>query len=124
MVLVADDDPMLSEVLRAWLEREGYPVEVCHDGEKAYERVRDPRCRCLVLDIQMPRLNGAELLMLMQGENLRVPVIVVAGFPDFEEKEMKNFRNVVKFFPKPFDMRALLEEVRKHAGPPPVPAAP
>lgn len=112
MVLIVDDDMMIVEVLRKWLERDGQQVEVCFNGKDAYDCVKDPRCRCVVLDVNMPVLNGIQLLLLMQAEGIRTPVVLMAGFKDFDEQEMGQFTNVVRFFQKPFSMEEMVAAVR------------
>lgn len=114
MILVVDDDRALTSVLRSVLKDEGYEVQTANSGEAAYEYVKDPKCKCVLLDMRMPGINGAELLMIMSADNLKVPVIVMAGFPDFDEAELKQFPNVKKLFHKPFypeDMVAAVREV-------------
>ena len=115
MILVVDDDKVLTQLLRTLLEDAGYEVRVAHDGETAYAHLRDSKCRGMLLDIRMPGLNGAELLMLMAAEGINTPVIVMAGFPDFDEEEMKQFPNVRKFFHKPLYPEDVLAAVREYA---------
>jgi DNA-binding NtrC family response regulator len=112
MILVVDDDKILTQLLRTLLEGEGYEVRVANGGESAYKHLKDPKCKAMLLDIRMPGINGAELLMLMAAENIKVPVIVMAGFPDFDESEMKQFPNVKKFFHKPLYPEDVLVAVR------------
>ena len=57
----------------------------------------------------------SDLLMLMAAEDIRTPVIVMAGFPDFDEEEMKQFPNVKKFFHKPLYPEDVLAAVREYA---------
>jgi len=116
MILVVDDDKVLTRLLRNLLEEDGYKVNVANDGEEAYEYLKDPDCRGMLLDMRMPGINGAELLMLMTAENIRVPVIVMAAFPDFEEEELKQFPNVKRLFHKPFIPEELLSAVKDVAG--------
>ncbi len=115
MILVADDDKVMTQLLRNLLEDEGYAVEVVHDGEQAYAHLKNSDCAGMILDIRMPGINGAELLMLMAAEQLTVPVIVVAGFPDFDEEEMKEFPNVKRFFLKPLYPEEVLSAVKEMA---------
>ena len=113
MILVVDDDPSILKLLRTALEGGGLKVVTAADGVEAYKLVRSPACKCMVLDVMMPRINGVELLLLMQADNIHVPTIVMAGFEDFSADEMKQFGNVVRFLRKPFDLQILLAEVRK-----------
>ncbi len=115
MILVVDDDKVLTQLLRTLLEGEGFEVRVAHDGETAYEQLKNPTCQAMLLDIRMPGINGAELLMLMAADGLKVPVIVMAGFPDFDEEEMKQFPNVRRMFHKPLYPEEVLAAVKEHA---------
>jgi two-component system OmpR family response regulator len=115
MIVVADDDKVLNQLLQTLLEEAGYEVNVAHDGESAYKQLTQPNCKGMILDIRMPGINGAELLMLMAADRIKVPVIVVAGFPDFDEEEMKNFPNVKRFFLKPLYPEEILGAVREIA---------
>jgi DNA-binding NtrC family response regulator len=115
MILVVDDDRILTQLLKTLLEEAGYEVRVAHDGETAYKHLKDPKCKAVLLDIRMPGINGAELLMLMAAEGIKVPAIIMAGFPDFDEAEMKQFPNVKKLFHKPLYPEDVLTAVKEFA---------
>ena len=115
MILVVDDNPRVVELLGEVLRKEGYRVETAADGLQAYEKVKEPDCKCMLLDIRMPKVNGVELLMLMQAEGIHVPTILMGGFDDFDEKEMKNFSNVVKYMHKPFELKDMIAAVNRYA---------
>lgn len=114
MILVVDDDALLAGALAVAFEKEGYQVRIANDGGEAYQYVKDPDCKLLLLDMHMPRVNGAELLILMANDGVRVPTIVMSSFRDFSASELKEFPNVVTFLQKPFEMDELLSAVRKH----------
>jgi DNA-binding response OmpR family regulator len=116
MILVVDDDHTIVKLVRELLEHEGFEVASAYNGEGAYAHLKDPKCRGVLLDMMMPGINGAELLMLMEAEKIRVPVIVMAGSPDFDEEELKNFSNVKRLLHKPFYPEDLLAAVREHIG--------
>lgn len=111
MILVVDDDAGLLRTLSRGLKARGFSVETAVDGETAFSRLVEGDCECMVLDMGMPRLNGAELLMLMQTEHVEVPVIVITGFADFSEQELSQFANVKKLISKPFMVKDLAEAV-------------
>jgi DNA-binding NtrC family response regulator len=115
MILVVDDDKVLTQLLRRLLEEAGYLVEVANSGEEAYAVLKKDNCKCMLLDIRMPGINGAELLMLMTADKIKVPVIVMAGFPDYDEEEMKQFPNVKRLFHKPLYPEEMLNAVQKIA---------
>ena len=115
MVLIVDDDESIVKLLKKALTAEGFRVETALDGVEAYNHLQAPDCKCMLLDITMPRLNGIELLLLMQAEGITIPTIVMAGFADFQESEMKEFANVVQFLHKPFELQDMIEAVNRHA---------
>ncbi|MDE0838459.1 MAG: response regulator [Kiritimatiellae bacterium] len=115
MILVVDDDEQLRELLEAALADCGYRVETAIDGADAYRHLKTEDCRCMLLDINMPRINGIELLLLMQSEGLDVPTILMADHGDFDDAELKQFESVCKFMPKPFSMVELMEAIQTHA---------
>lgn len=114
MILVVDDDHTIVHMCRAILEKEGFEVRTAGSGEEAFQHVKDPRCKGMILDMLMPGINGAGLLMLMAADKVKLPVIVLSAAPDIDEDEMLEFPNVVKLVRKPFYAEDLLALVHKH----------
>jgi DNA-binding response OmpR family regulator len=102
LVLVVDDDEKIVATIKIWLDAKGYAVDTAKDGVEAYEKLKSEAYYCMLLDINMPRVNGVELILLLQEECLDIPTVVMAGFDDFQEDELQQFRNVVRFLKKPF----------------------
>jgi len=115
MILVVDDSSALVETIAGSLERLGYSIESAADGVDAFRHLRDPKCKLMLLSMNLPRLNGAELLILMGAEGIEVPVIVMAQMEDLSADEMADFPDVVDFIKKPFPMDELVEKVQRHA---------
>lgn len=102
LILIADDRPSSRELLRTVLERAGYAVVEAEDGEEALAHARSGEPSLILLDLQMPRLDGyAVLEQLRSDERLRnIPVlaltasamrgdrerILAAGFTDYLAK--------------------------------------
>ena len=112
MILIVDDDKLVVRSITRVLKKD-FTIQTASDGVEAFEYLKSPDCKCMILDVKMPRINGIELLMLMQAEGIKLPVIVMAGFSDFTAKELKAFPNVVQFFQKPFEIEDMLEVVKK-----------
>jgi DNA-binding response OmpR family regulator len=115
VILVVDDSNALVDSISGNLERLGYSVERASDGVEAFEHLRDPRCKLMLLSLDLPKINGAELLILMGAEDIAVPVIVMAQMEDVSAEEMAEFPDVVDFIRKPFPMDELVEKVGRHA---------
>ena len=62
MTLVVDDDPLLTKLVQYRLEREGISSDVASSGEAALEMVRKNRYRVIICDVNMPGINGVDLV--------------------------------------------------------------
>ncbi len=114
MILVVDDNPMQVQFCRELLEAEGYEVRTAFTSERAYQDLKDPKCKGMLLDLQMPGINSPALLMVMAADHARTPVVALTDNPDYQEGELKQFPNVKRLLHKPFYAEDLLEAVRKH----------
>jgi len=66
---------------KAWPAERGMMVECAADGAEALARIHRNRYALVVLDWNMPHLNGGEILRAMRADGLRIPVVVVSGHP-------------------------------------------
>ena len=114
MILVVDDDPLLIQFCREILEAENYEIRAAYTTDDAYVQLRDPKCKGMLLDLQMPVINSPALLMVMSAEHALTPVITLTDNPDYSEDELKQFPNVKRLLHKPFYAEDLLAAVRKH----------
>tara|TARA_B100000678_G_scaffold276252_1_gene268893 strand:- start:468 stop:836 length:369 start_codon:yes stop_codon:yes gene_type:complete len=80
-ILIADDDPILVEILKFRLEGAGYDVAVAPDGEQALKCARDYRPDLIVLDSMMPIMAGPEVLAELKSdpELKSVPVVMLTA---------------------------------------------
>ncbi len=85
-VLIVDDDYMNLEIVRRRLSRKGFDVIVSSDGSHAFERVQQSDVDLVLLDIEMPRFTGLELLRRLRKDYspTELPVIIVSGKHDSE----------------------------------------
>lgn len=85
-VLIVEDDELISGIYRTHLEREGYSVELAHDGEVGMQRFAKVKPNLVLLDLMMPKVSGVSVLahIRSQIQNSDVPVIVFSN--SFEPK--------------------------------------
>lgn len=116
MILIVDDDNGILEMLSEKIREHGFSVRTAQETLQAYKELRDPNCKLMILDLNMPKINGAELLLLMASEGIDVPTIVTASnIPDLTEEEMRQFPHVVGFRKKPYKQNDMLSLILKHA---------
>lgn len=77
--MYAEDDPVIAELNRDMLEREGYVVDVVYNGEDAWEKYRQTTYHLLLLDIIMPGKSGFELLQAIRAEDTAMPVVIYSS---------------------------------------------
>ena len=116
-ILVADDESAILELLRTVLTLWSYEVEVCADGETALTRAVEGRFSLLLLDYQMPRMTGLEVLRRLRAANSRTPVVLMSGH--LSEPVVKETKSLpgVQLLPKPFTLAALRVALDRAAGP-------
>ncbi|HWE36218.1 MAG TPA: sigma-54 dependent transcriptional regulator [Isosphaeraceae bacterium] len=83
-ILVVDDDLFTCQIVRGFLEPEGYEVEAVADGRSALEALRGGPFHLMITDMSMPDLDGLGLLAAVRGERFPCGVIFLTGFGDTE----------------------------------------
>ncbi len=117
IILVADDEVMIRNLVTLLLQEHGYIVLSASDGQEGLELSRKyPGPIDLVItDVEMPRLNGMNLIAHLHEERPGIRSIVMSG-SDMNEIISQNVN--LQFLPKPFDGEALLGRVKAILGAP------
>ncbi len=114
LVLVADDDLNAAVLLQHVLERDGYAVEIVRDGLSALEKARDLNPDLILLDVQMPRMNGFEVTTHLRedAETARIPVVFVTAAARDPRDVVQGFQlGADDYIRKPYDYHELLARV-------------
>ena len=81
-ILVVDDEPAVCELLKTFLVHEGYNVCTAYDGDEALRSVEIHHPLVVLLDIRMPRMNGAECLRQIKATHPDIGVVMVTASED------------------------------------------
>jgi len=112
-ILVVDDQEALRSLLSHLLDREGFDPVQAGDGERAVELFKSHSPLVVVSDIMMPKMDGLTLLNEIKKIDRNATVILMTGQGN-EEMLLKALRGgATNFFKKPFNVRELIEEIRK-----------
>jgi putative two-component system response regulator len=115
-ILVVDDNTPVRIMVEEILLSEGYVVRSADNGKTALESVADSQPQLILLDIDMPGMDGYEVCRRLQKQEgiRKIPVIFISGLLSMEEK-LKSFRvGGVDFISKPFHPEELLARIRTH----------
>jgi CheY-like chemotaxis protein len=113
-VLVVDDDPLIREVMTTVLTYSGYSVETAENGQQALERVGADATSVVLMDLQMPVMDGLTFLWVARRKGIQVPIVFVTG-----EEGGAGLAEAVGadgFVHKPFQSSVLLAMVERFCG--------
>ena len=110
-ILVADDEPHIREVVRAYLEREGYDVVEAADGETALEQSRSMPLDLLILDVMLPGRSGFEVLRALRSEGSSVGVLLLTARDDVIDRVAGLELGADDYVTKPFEPREVVARV-------------
>ena len=110
-ILVVDDEPQITRVLRTSLSSQGYDLRVANDGETALEIMKDWTPDLVITDLSMPNMDGLELSRRIRAK-LTVPIIVLSVKGEERTKVQALDAGADDYVTKPFGMEELLARVR------------
>lgn len=116
-LLLCDDSPVERLALAHFLRASGYKVDEAGDGKSALYFLRHRRVDLLLLDLQMPEVDGFDVLNYVGEHRKALPVILMSGMkPDEIQREMYNLntRELPPLLMKPVDPRTLVDMVEMH----------
>jgi len=110
-ILVVDDEPQIVELLRSYLERDGFTVVQAADGEAALGAVRAGQPDLVLLDLMLPRLDGREVCRRIR-EAGTTPVIMLTARDEETDKLLGLELGADDYITKPFSPREVVARVR------------
>jgi DNA-binding response OmpR family regulator len=109
-ILVVDDDPKIVQLVRAYLERDGYPVVEAHDGATALTAMDTHRPALVVLDLMLPEVDGLTFMRTVR-ETSDTPIIVLSARGTIPDRIAGLGLGADDFVPKPFSPAELVLRV-------------
>jgi DNA-binding response OmpR family regulator len=111
-ILVVDDNQKTVDLVRAYLEKDGYRVLAAYDGLQALELTRQKRPDLIVLDLMLPGMDGLDVCRVLRGEGNKVPIIMLTAKTTEADKLIGLDLGADDYVTKPFSPRELLARVR------------
>jgi two-component system, OmpR family, response regulator RegX3 len=110
-IVVVDDDPITAKVMRLVFEDEGYETVTLNRGTKAFDAVSGSDTHLVILDVNLPDINGFSLCKELRARRYYGPVIFLTGRADLEDK-LEGFRiGADDYIVKPFEPLELVARV-------------
>jgi len=111
-ILLVDDEPRIADTLSFGLIENGYNATVAYDGEAGYDIFHQQHFDLLVLDINLPGLNGYDLCKRIREENAKIPIIMLTALSTLEDKIEGYDAGADDYIVKPFEFRELMMKIR------------
>src|SRR5574342_1018563 len=112
-VLIVDDDPASRRLFEVRLRPLECAVATAGNGEQALSAIRKDLPDLVLLDLQMPKMGGIDVLRALGREGIDVPTIVITAHGSIESAVEAMKEGAFDFLPKPFDSRHLEIVIRK-----------
>lgn len=110
-ILIVDDEPAVGEVMKRWVESQGYGVRVAAGADEALRLLGEAPAGVVICDLRMPGHDGLWLVDLLRREQPDVAVIIATGVNDVAAAVEGLRQGVVDYLTKPFDRERLFDAV-------------
>jgi DNA-binding response OmpR family regulator len=112
-ILMIDDDPTLTKMVETYLTSHDFSVTIAHDGDEGISKVKEQKPDLIVLDVQMPKMNGYTFMFeLKKTTNADIPVIVLTAKEGMAE--IFKVEGVKEYLTKPLQPEVLLTNIKKY----------
>ncbi|MDZ4839313.1 MAG: response regulator transcription factor [Bacteroidota bacterium] len=112
-VLVVEDEQKVASFLKSGLEDNGYQVDVAFDGYIGQRLFLANQYDLILLDVNLPQINGVELCKFVRTKDLEVTVIMLTAMGTTEDKEVGLDSGADDYLVKPFEFRELMARIRR-----------
>ena len=110
-ILIVDDDHKLVDLVRQYLEREGYRVLEAYDGRQALEMARRQHPDLMILDLMLPTLDGLDVCRMLRAES-SLPIIMLTARVTEDDRLLGLGMGADAYITKPFDLSDLVWRIR------------
>jgi DNA-binding response OmpR family regulator len=107
-ILFLEDDKILSEIIEEYLIENSYDVVSCVSGHEAEELAYEQSFDLFLFDVNVPKLNGFDLLRLLREKNIKTPAIFITSLRTSADMEEGFKRGADDYIRKPFEIKELL----------------
>ena len=116
LISIVDDDESVREATTSLLKSNGFRTEVFASAEDFLASRYLVETKCLILDVQMPGMNGLELQRRLASDHRSIPIIFISAQNNPAVRKQAARSGAIDFLPKPFSEEALLRAVRAALG--------
>jgi len=116
-ILIVEDNELNMKLFFDILKYQNYEPIKAMDGLVAYEKIKSDKFDLIILDIQLPKITGFQLLEKLNEENINLPPIIIASAcaMDYDKQKAQSF-GIYDYITKPIDINNFVKIVRQKLG--------
>jgi len=114
-ILMADDEPEVLGIMAKKIDAQGYQVVTAHDGQEAWEKIQDESPDIILLDLNMPKLDGFEVLRALREHppsDKWQPVIIISTRGELEDINKGLSLDAEHYITKPCNIEDILKAIK------------
>lgn len=111
-IFVVDDEPNIRLTLKIALQKESFDIVQCSNGKEALEKMDIEKPDLIILDFNMPVMDGFEFLETIRKQNINIPVIFLSDYADVETKIEGLSLGADDYLGKPFSTKELIARIK------------
>jgi two-component system copper resistance phosphate regulon response regulator CusR len=111
-ILLVEDEPKLASYIKKGFEEEGYELTIAYDGQIGKSLIFNNYYDIIILDVNLPGINGFQLCKMVREEKLKLPIIFLTALDSIDNKVEGFESGADDYLVKPFEFRELLLRVR------------
>lgn len=111
-ILIVEDEIDLCDTIAEGLQIDGYAVDSCYDGEEAYELLATENYDLVVLDLNLPRMDGIDILAEIRKQNKELKVLILSARASVSDKVLGLDTGANDYLAKPFDFEEMEARIR------------
>lgn len=112
-IIIVDDDKFILNVFSRILQKQGYNVDVVETGQETLEKMNEKKYDLALIDVNLPDINGIDLVSKLNSINPDLIKIVITGFPSIEDATSAMDLGVIAYLVKPVKSEELIELIAK-----------
>ena len=115
-ILLVEDNLVIQKIERALLEKTGQQVQIAENGQIAVNFLQGSQVDLILMDMQMPVMDGIEATKLLRSRGNRTPIIAITGHDTPEDRELCRLSGMNGFIAKPIKLDLLNQQITRIFG--------
>ncbi|MFN4235407.1 MAG: response regulator transcription factor [Bacteroidia bacterium] len=111
-ILIVEDEPKVAAFIQRGLDEDNFTTKIAYDGEEGKKMVLNQHFDLIILDVNLPKINGIELCKIIRENNIKTPILMLTALGSTDDKVIGFENGADDYLVKPFEFRELLARIK------------